>query len=351
MVVRERETREVRTAADTGDDDVGLFIGQRHLLDGLQTDDRLVQAHVIEHGAQRVVHIRVLHGHLDRLRDGDTQRTGRIRVHGQHVATGFGQGAGRLVHGAAVGLHEDAAVRLLVVADADHEHLDVDPVECACDRHGAAPLAGAGLGRDLGDPLELVVVRLRDGGVGLVRAGRAHALVLVEDLDALRQAEVAFELACAKQGRGPVRLVDVDDRTRDVDPAIHRHLLLEALHGEQLGHDLADLVRSELDAVRRDDLGRRRRILQIRNHVVPSLGDPGLIESESGLITTHRLLLLEEPVPVTFCPISSRRTPRLFLQVARVGSQAATAPPRPLNPPSSAPPSGRRARLRETGCA
>ena len=49
-------------------------------------------------------------------------------------------------------------------------------------REGGAPLAGAGLGGQLGDAFLLVVPGLGDGGVGLVRARRAHALVLEVDL-------------------------------------------------------------------------------------------------------------------------------------------------------------------------
>src|SRR5665647_1233457 len=72
------------------------------------------------------------------------------------------------------------------------------------DRHRAAPLAGAGLGRDLGDALHLVVVRLRDGGVGLVRTTGADALVLVEDLDPCGEPEDALELTGAQHRRRAV---------------------------------------------------------------------------------------------------------------------------------------------------
>ena len=221
------------------------------------------------------------------LRDRDAQRAGRIRVHRQHVAAGVGQVARRLVHSAAVGLHQDAAVRLLVVADADHEDLDVDAVERTGDRHGATPLAGAGLGRDLGDAFGLVVVGLRDGGVGLVAARRRNALVLVVDAHALGQVQVLLQLTSAQQRRRTVLLVDVDDGAGDVDPAVRRRLLLEHLHREELHHHFADLVRRKFDAVGRDHLGRRRRVLQVRDDVVPGLRDVQFVESESGLIGWH----------------------------------------------------------------
>ena len=65
-----------------------------------------------------------------------------------------------------------------------------------------APLAGAGLGRQTLDPFLLVVVRLRDGRVGLVAAGGADAFVLVVDtrrdiqrlmdMEAIRQLKYAY---------------------------------------------------------------------------------------------------------------------------------------------------------------
>ena len=76
------------------------------------------------------------------------------------------------MHGRAPGLHHRPPVGLLVVADPDHEHLALEVEQPAGERQRGAPLAGAGLGGELADPLALVVVGLGDGGVRLVRAGR-----------------------------------------------------------------------------------------------------------------------------------------------------------------------------------
>jgi len=67
---------EVRPAAVAPDHDVRVLPGQLHLLPGLQTDDGLVVHDVIEHTAQRVVCVVALHGLLNGLTDGDTQRAG-----------------------------------------------------------------------------------------------------------------------------------------------------------------------------------------------------------------------------------------------------------------------------------
>ena len=53
---RQRDAAEVRAAAARRDHDVGpRLAGQRELLLGLEADDRLVQEHVVEHRAERVV--------------------------------------------------------------------------------------------------------------------------------------------------------------------------------------------------------------------------------------------------------------------------------------------------------
>jgi hypothetical protein len=44
-------------------------------------------------------------------------------------------------------LHNDAPVGFLGVADLDHVHFQVEPKEAAGHGQGAAPLPGAGLGR------------------------------------------------------------------------------------------------------------------------------------------------------------------------------------------------------------
>src|SRR5450756_534780 len=51
-VVRERDAREVASAAHAADDDVGLVLGELHLSDALLADDRLVQTHMVEHRAE-----------------------------------------------------------------------------------------------------------------------------------------------------------------------------------------------------------------------------------------------------------------------------------------------------------
>src|SRR3989304_8496037 len=90
--------------------------------------------------------------------------------------------AGAGDHLRAVRLHQDPSVWLLVVAGADHVDLDLDPEQRTGKGERAAPLTGAGLGREARDTLLAGVERLGDGGVRLVAAGRADAPVLLVDV-------------------------------------------------------------------------------------------------------------------------------------------------------------------------
>ena len=168
----------LRPAAGAADDHVHLLLaGLGQLLLGLQADDRLVQQHVVEHAAQAVAGLagRVGDGGLDGLADGDAQASRACRAswpgcRGRPWSRVRGAGDAR----GAPGLHHQLAEGLLVEADAHHEDLALQADQRAGEGQGAAPLAGAGLG---GQPLDaelLVVPGLRDGGVGLVAAGRAR---------------------------------------------------------------------------------------------------------------------------------------------------------------------------------
>ncbi len=124
---------------------------------------------------------RVLGRDLDRLGNGDAEAARRIRVRGEDGAAGFGLVARARDAGRAVGLHQRPPIGLLLIGDLDHVDLDLEPEQGAGEGERGAPLARAGLGRELRHAFLLVVEGLRDRGVGLVAAGRADALVFVED--------------------------------------------------------------------------------------------------------------------------------------------------------------------------
>src|SRR5919108_4968321 len=139
-------------------------------------------------------------GHLDRLADRDAQRTGGVGVRLEDRLPGLGRRRRRRDHLRAERLHEDAAVRLLLVRRLHHEDLTVDPEEPARHRQRRAPLAGSGLrGQPLGAGL-LVVEGLRHGGVRLVAPRPRDPLVL--EVDPRRGLERLLQSGRAMQRRG-----------------------------------------------------------------------------------------------------------------------------------------------------
>ncbi len=177
---------EVRAAAGAADHDVGALLAERgQLLLGLEADHRLVHQHVVEHGAERIGGLGIGGRALDRLRDRQAERAERLGIHLERGATRVRHRRRARVDRRAERLHHHAAVRLLPVRDADHEDLALEPVQLRRVGQRRAPLPGAGLGRDALAAVLRAVERLRHGRVGLVRAGRAAALVLVVDAHAL----------------------------------------------------------------------------------------------------------------------------------------------------------------------
>ena len=256
--------------------------GRGELLERLLADHGLVHQHVVEHAAQRVPGVGAAAGRLDRLADRDAQAARRVRVDGEHVRARLG-GPGRAgVHGGAPGLHHRAPVRLLVVGGADHPDLAVDAVLRAGEGQRAAPLPGAGLGGEPLGALGRVVVRLRDGGVRLVRPGRRHALVLV--VDPRRGVQRLLQPVRPVQRGGPPQPVDVEHLVRDVDEGVGGHFLADQLHREQR----REVLRAHrLARARVQRRGRRRG--QVRDHVVPLAGDLGLIQCDLGALGHNSL--------------------------------------------------------------
>ena len=211
---------EVRASADAADHHVGPVAGELHLGDRLLPDHRLVQQDVVEHAAQRVVRPVVLGGDLDRLRDGDPERPGRVR---RVRAPGLRAVRRRAVHGRAPRLHHRAPVGLLVVARADHEHLALEPEQRARERERRSPLPRAGLRRESFDSGLGVLVGLRDSGVRLVRAGGRDAFVLV--VDVRRGVEGLLQPVRAVERAGPPLAIDIAHGLGNLDLALGAHLL------------------------------------------------------------------------------------------------------------------------------
>ena len=192
---------------------------------------------------------------------------GEDRAAGLRVLGGAGHdlGAPRVDHG--------APARLLLVRDANHVDLALEPDELAGERERAAPLACAGLGGEACTPFLLVVERLRDRGVRLVAARRADALVLVEDARA--GADRLLEAVRTEERRRAPEAVELEHLLGDRDLGVLRDLLADELHREERG----EIVRADrLQRPRMQDGPRRRR--HVGADVVPAPRKLRFLEEE-----------------------------------------------------------------------
>ena len=180
-------------------------------------------------------------------------------------------------------LDQTATIRLLVVRDLDHPHVDLEAEDLPRECERRAPLPRARLRREALHAFGLVVVRLRNGSVRLVRAGRRHALVLV--VDACRCLECSLEAPRAIERRRPPLAVDGADLLGNGDEAVRRDLLADDRHREER----REVVRADGLPGARVQNGRRRRG-EIGGDVVPGLRKPALVEDVLHLVGHLALL-------------------------------------------------------------
>ena len=210
------------------------------------------------------------------------------------------------------GLDHHLAIWLAVVRGADLPHLALEAVLRAREGERGAPLAGAGLGRQLLDAGLGVVVGLRHSGVRLVRAGGGDAFVLVVDLRS--RPERLLQAVRTEEGRGPPQAIDVLDLLGDVDVALGRHLLEDQVHREDGGEVVG------ADGLTGPRVQRRRgRGGQVGEDVVPTGRHFRLIEQDLvlrdrchgiPLIGTKRASRAHDGWPRTSSPTARRmRTP------------------------------------------
>ena len=236
-----------------------------------------MQQHVVEHAAERILGVRVLRRNLHGFRDRHTERTGRIRVFGQHRAPHGGFVAGAGGHRRAERLHQRAAVGLLVVAHPHHENFASEAKEIAGHRQRRSPLARAGFRDQQLHALGLVIEGLCNRRIGLVRTRRAHALVFV--IDACGSIQNAFEPPRAEERRGAPLLVNFAHRIRDGDVALCGDFLRDDRVGEQRG-EVGGRDRLMSAGVQNGC----RCVMQIGCDIIPRLGDIRLLEQELDLI-------------------------------------------------------------------
>ena len=262
---RRDQAAEVGTAARAADDDVRSdpVLVERGL--GLQSDDALVQQHLREHRTEHIAESGSRYGGFHRLGDRASQTAGSPGELLEYPASGLGGVGRRGRHGRAVGAHDFAAERLLLVGTFDHVDPAFQTEERA--RHGERrpPLAGSGLGGDALESLLFGVVGLGDGRVELVAAGGVVSLELV--IDARGGPERLFQKIRADERRRPVHLVEVEYLRRD------RYLgvdVVQLLSDQFVAEDRAQFL--EGHRFERGGIEQRRGfVLHIRADVVPCL--------------------------------------------------------------------------------
>ena len=190
-----------------------------------------MQQNVVEHGAQDIAAVGGLRRLFDGFGDGAAQRAARTGVLFQDLSARRRRHRGRGDDVCAVGADDLAAEGFLLVGDLDHIHIEVEPEVGARHRKGGAPLPGARLRRDGGEPLLLRIIRLRRRRVELVRARRVVALEFIIDLGG--RIEQLFKAVRAHERRGTVHLIEIPDLFGDLDKLILIvELLIDALLAE-----------------------------------------------------------------------------------------------------------------------
>ena len=143
----ENQARHIAASTCAANYHVRVIVRQCHLLESLFANNSLVQQYVVEHAAQRILGCSTAGGgNLYRFTDGDAKAALVIRVFCQDAAARVGEIAGAGVDSGAVGFHHIAAIRLLLIADFDHEDFDFYAEVGASQRQSRSPLPGARLG-------------------------------------------------------------------------------------------------------------------------------------------------------------------------------------------------------------
>ena len=221
--------------AEAADNDVGFCVGHLHLRDGLLPDDGLVEQHVVQDAAQAVARIfGAAERHLNGLRNGEPEASRAVGIAGEGGASRLGDRRGRSHTLGPPGVHHQTAIGFLVVADADHEDLEVDSEVLRSEGDRGAPLSGSGFGGQVFDALFVVVVGLRHGGIGLVGSDRRDAFVLEVDLRG--GVEGLFEPRGTHQRSRTPYFVDLLHLFGNIDEAFGGHLLVDEFLGEDRRH-------------------------------------------------------------------------------------------------------------------
>ena len=194
----EADAGEIAAATAGRKDHVRVVAHLLELLLGFLADDGLVQQHMVQHRTERVIGVGARGRFFHRLGDGNTQAALVFRVVGQDAAAGLGKVGRAGEHFGAPGLHHRATEWFLLVRHLHHVDANLHVEHLSGQRQAATPLACTGLGGQPVDAGHFVVIGLWHRRVGLVRAGRRDAFVLVVNL--ARRAQNLLQPMRTEQG-------------------------------------------------------------------------------------------------------------------------------------------------------
>ena len=120
-----------------------------------------MQRHMVEHRPEAILAVGRSGGQLHSLRDGGAERTLVVGVAGEDIFSGAGGHRRRRRNLCAVGLHDRAAVGLLVVRNLHLIDSCVKSEDLCSIGESSAPLSGSGLCCNVGCSFLLAVVALR----------------------------------------------------------------------------------------------------------------------------------------------------------------------------------------------
>ena len=179
-------------------------------------------------------------------------------------------------------------------------------------------MPGTGLGGEVLGAFLFVVVGLRQGGVQLVRAGGAHAFILV--VNVRRRIQRLFQAAGAEERRGTPLRIKLPHFAGNLDLALLAHFLQNQTHGKQR-RQVVGTERLQGSWMQR----RRHRRGQIGGNVVP--GKRNAILRQVVLDGFHAQILTAERAGAALpTPKISLRAPPLPTQ--SVGKSSTFSPMR-----------------------
>ena len=161
-------TAKVTATAKASNNHIRVITCQIHLFLSLQTNDRLVNHHMVQHTAKGIFCVRILNSLLHSLRYGHTKATSCARELLLHLTSYLSLIARRCKHCGTVCVHNGAAERLLLKTNLNHKHSKVKTKVLTSHTHGTTPLTCASLCGNVFCTLNLIKVRLRNGRVQFV---------------------------------------------------------------------------------------------------------------------------------------------------------------------------------------